>query len=86
MVFSGDTKPNEVRPGECPGVDVLILEMVVPPEVWAAKNSALQQGHDGWDQAVAIATEVQDSSHTPELALGCILSQTRPRLGVATHF
>jgi ribonuclease Z len=29
---------------------------------------------------------VQNSSHTPQKALGYILSQTNPRLGVATHF
>jgi ribonuclease Z len=86
MVFSGDTKPNEYILDNARGVDVLIHEMVVPPEVWAAKNSGLQEGDDGWDQAVALAKEVQDSSHTPELALGYILEQTRPRLGVATHF
>lgn len=86
MVFSGDTKPNDYMLDQGAGVDVLIHEMVVPPDVWAAKNSGLSPGDQGWDQAVQTATAVQQSSHTPQLALGYILSQTQPRLGIATHF
>ena len=86
MVFSGDTKPNDYMLRHGRGVDVLIHEMVVPVDVWAAKNSGLTPEDDGWDQAVAVAQEVQDSSHTPEPALGYILGKTRPRLGIATHF
>ncbi|MFO7530832.1 MAG: guanitoxin biosynthesis MBL fold metallo-hydrolase GntH [Candidatus Limnocylindrales bacterium] len=86
MVFTGDTRPNEYVLENGNGVDVLIHEMVVPPDVWAEKNSGLQPGDPGWEQALHIATAVQDSSHTPEQALGYILSQTQPRLGVATHF
>ncbi|MEI8081889.1 MAG: MBL fold metallo-hydrolase [Actinomycetes bacterium] len=86
MIFSGDTRPNDYMLKQGKGVDVLIHEMVVPPEVWAAKNQHLSPGQPGWDQAVQIATEVQESSHTPQKALGYILSQTQPRLGIATHF
>lgn len=86
MVFSGDTKPNDYMLQAARGVDVLIHEMVVPPDVWASKNSGLKPGDPGFDQAVQVATAVQNSSHTPQLALGFILEQTRPRLGVATHF
>lgn len=86
MVFSGDTKPNDYMISQAKGVDVLVHEMVVPVDVWAAKNSGLQPGDPGWDQAVQAAQAVQDSSHTPQKALGYILSQTNPRLGVATHF
>jgi len=86
MVFSGDTKPNYYMIKEAQGVDVLIHEMVVPPEVWAAKNSGFQPGDPGWEQAIAYTTAVQDSSHTTQKAFGYILSQTNPRLGVATHF
>jgi ribonuclease Z len=60
--------------------------MVVPPEAWVTANTGLVSGDPGYDQALDTATEVQESSHTPELALGYILSQTQPRLGVATHF
>jgi len=86
MVFSGDTKPNDYMLKQAAGVDVLVHEMVVPPDVWASKNSGLKPGDAGYDQAVQVATEVQDSSHTPQLALGYILSQVKPRLGIATHF
>ncbi|HNY86314.1 MAG TPA: guanitoxin biosynthesis MBL fold metallo-hydrolase GntH [Candidatus Hydrogenedentes bacterium] len=86
MVFSGDTKPNNYMLEMASGVDVLIHEMVVPPEVWAAKNSGLTEDDPSWPQAVAYARAVQDSSHTPQRAMGYIFSQTKPRLGVATHF
>jgi ribonuclease Z len=86
MVFSGDTKPSYYMIDQAKGVDVLIHEMVVPPEVWAAKNTGFGPGDKGWQQAVAYTTAVQDSSHTTQKAFGYILSQTNPRLGVATHF
>lgn len=86
MVFSGDTKPNYYMVDQAKGVDVLIHEMVVPPDVWAAKNSGFSPGDAGWPQAIAYTTAVQDSSHTTQKAFGYILKQTNPRLGVATHF
>ncbi|OPY64535.1 MAG: Ribonuclease BN [Syntrophorhabdaceae bacterium PtaU1.Bin034] len=86
MVFSGDTKPNDYMTTNAKGVDVLIHEMVVPPEIWAAKNSGLQPGQPGWTQALQIATNVQDNSHTPQKAFGYIMNQTKPRLAVVTHF
>jgi len=86
MVFSGDTKPNNYMIDQAKGVDVLIHEMVVPPATWAAKNSTLKPGDPGWEQALSMAQAVQDSSHTPQKALGYILSKTNPRLGIATHF
>ena len=87
MVFSGDTKPSTYMTRHARGVDVLIHEMVVPATVWATKNSGgLQPGDTGYRTAVKMAKKVQESSHTPEEALGYILSKTRPRLGIATHF
>jgi ribonuclease Z len=65
---------------------VLIHEMTVPPEIWATKMSGLHRGDPGYEFAVAYSKAVQNSSHTPQLAFGYILSKTRPRLGVATHF
>jgi ribonuclease Z len=86
MVFSGDTKPNEYIIENAKGVDVLIHEMVVPTSVWVEKNAGLYPGDPGYDAALQQAQEIQDSSHTPQKALGYILSKTQPRLGVATHF
>lgn len=86
MIFSGDTIPNYYMIEQAKGIDVLIHEMVVPPEVWASKNSGLNPGDPGWERAVAFALAVQRNSHTSQKAFGYILSQTNPRLGVATHF
>jgi ribonuclease Z len=87
MVFSGDTKPNTYMLKHAKGVDVLIHEMVVPATVWATKNSGgLQPGDRGYKDAVKVAKEVQESSHTPEKGLGYILNKTQPRLGIGTHF
>jgi len=87
MVFSGDTKPNDYLIAQAKNVDVLIHEMVVPPDVWAMKNGHFTSTADpNYPKALKQAQDVQESSHTPELAFGYILSQTNPRLGVATHF
>jgi ribonuclease Z len=86
MVFSGDTKPNDYMIANAQGVDVLIHEMVVPPEVWAAKNGHIDSSNPAWPIALKDAQDVQDSSHTPEVAFGYIMSKTNPRLAVATHF
>ena len=34
MIYSGDTKPNYTMIEQSKGVDILIHEMVVPPDVW----------------------------------------------------
>jgi ribonuclease Z len=90
MIFSGDTKPNtSMIANATGGVDVLIHEMVVPPEIWANRNSGLMpDGSPEWTQAYNAAKAIQDNSHTPQMALGYILSQLEkpPRLAVATHF
>jgi len=92
MIFSGDTKPNHTMVKQAAGVDVLIHEMVVPADVWAMKNfhitDSTQIDSVTWTTALAFATAVQNSSHTPQGAFGYILSQisSPPRLTVATHF
>lgn len=90
MIYTGDTKPTTYVIDQAgPGVDVLIHEMVVPPEVWAAKNTGLtpEDGAD-WQRALFAAQQIENNSHTPAKALGYILSRlaTPPRLAVATHF
>jgi ribonuclease Z len=86
MIFTGDTKPNDYVIEHGTGVDVLIHEMVVPPETWAQKNTGLKPGQTGYAQAVQVAQNIQDSSHTPQKAFGYIMNQTKPRLAVVTHF
>ena len=92
MIFTGDTKPNNFLINNATngstGVDVLISEMVVPPEVWAIKNGGAPNPTGA---GLLVARTVQENSHTPEKALGYILNQTAklgkaPRLAVATHF
>lgn len=94
MIYSSDTKPEyntiiQAQNGG-KGVDVLIHEMVVPPEIWAIESSHLTQPASGevWEKTLARLTQVQDSSHTPQGAFGYLLNQIhpRPRLTVATHF
>lgn len=97
MIYTSDTKPEQntilqaCNAGK--GVDVLIHEMVVPPEIWAMEASHYKQPipagiNKTWDLTVNRLTEVQDSSHTPQGAFGYLLSRInpRPRLTVATHF
>lgn len=92
MIFTGDTKPNNYFVQQAGGVTVLIHEMVVPAEVWAQKNLHItnkdQVSSDVWNAAYNYALEVQNSSHTPQCALGYVLSQIKPapKLAVATHF
>jgi ribonuclease Z len=90
MIFTGDTRPtNYLIKAATGGVDVLISEMVVPPEVWTVKMSGISDpANPGYQLALKNAQAVQENSHTPEKALGYLLSQLwkRPRLAVATHF
>ena len=97
MIYTSDTKPEyntiiQAQNGG-KGVDVLIHEMVVPPEIWAMEASHYSQPlprnvNSTWDNTVDRLKQVQDSSHTPQGAFGYLLSQIhpRPRLAVATHF
>lgn len=101
MMYSSDTKPewnsinhaiNRDASGTPQGVDVLIHEMAVAPEIWAMKNQGLSQPGTGdtWDTTVQGMKTVQNSSHTPQGAFGYMLSEInkgkRPGLAVATHF
>jgi ribonuclease Z len=85
VVFSGDTKPVQWILDEGRGVDVLIHEMALSPNVWVEHQAGLYPGDPNYQAALAMMQEVQDNSHTPEEALGEILAATRPRLGVITH-
>jgi ribonuclease Z len=86
MIFSGDTKPNNYMLNHSHGVDLWVHEMVMPAYDWAQKNSGVSGPPD--PEAVAFATNIQNSSHTPQGAFGYLLSQMSPppRLAVATHF
>jgi len=93
MIFTGDTRPSYELIKQASGVTVLIHEMVVPPEVWASKNLGYRSpsaayADPNYNSALSTSQAVQESSHTPQGALGYILSQITPppRLAVATHF
>jgi len=86
MVFTGDTKPNNYVLEHAQGVDILIHEMAAPADVWTTKETGLKPGDEGYYKVLALNAEVIENSHTLQSAFGYIMSQTRPRLGVATHF
>jgi len=96
MIFTGDTKPNnfliENASNGQTGVDVLISEMVVPPQFWATKLSGQSDPSNlNYQLGLKNAWAVQENSHTPQKAFGYILNEIAkraktPRLAVATHF
>jgi len=92
MIFTGDTKPEKLTVEQAgnggAGVDVLIHEMAVPPEVWAMKFLRLNDPANVPQGVVDDTTMVQNSSHTAPGPFGYLLSQIQPypRLTVATHF
>jgi ribonuclease Z len=91
FIFSGDTKPNTFMLGALTAgqkVDLLVHEMVIPPDVWAATASG---GGQASAASITAAMAVQENSHTPEKAFGYVLAEAHkvgkaPRLAVATHF
>jgi len=96
MIYTSDTKPEtnsvwQARNGGL-GVDVFIHEMILPPDELTMKSLNMPAppppDYPGWSNAVNIATEVENSSHTPQGAFGYLLSQLQPppKLTVATHF
>lgn len=90
MIFTGDTKPNQfLIDAATGGVDVLISEIVVPPEVWAERLSGITDpSNPSYQFGLLMARSVQENSHTPQKAFGYILSQLKkpPRMAVGTHF
>lgn len=88
MVFSGDTKPNNYMVRQGSGIDVLIHEMALPPDVWTQKIAGISPKSPFYERALADSENVIASSHTVQKAFGYILSQmaVAPRLAVATHF
>lgn len=92
MIFTGDTKPEKLTVEQArnggAGVDVLIHEMAVPPEIWAMKFMRLNKPEQVPAGVVADTTMVQNSSHTAPGPFGYLLSQIQPypRLTIATHF
>ena len=41
MIYSGDTRPNTVMLDQAKNVDVLVHELVMPPDQWAAHLSGV---------------------------------------------
>jgi ribonuclease Z len=92
MIFTGDTKPESLTLHQAKnggkGVDVLIHEMALPPEVLVMKMAGKTHPRLIPDENVCAAKKVENSSHTPQGAFGYLLGQIRPYPGltVATHF
>ncbi|MEW6585354.1 MAG: MBL fold metallo-hydrolase [Nitrospirota bacterium] len=100
MIYTSDTRPEtncieqakniDPMTGEARGVDVFIHEMILPPELMATKGMRLpapDYADPNFDASVYFAKTVIESSHTPQGALGYILSQINPhpKLSVITH-
>jgi ribonuclease Z len=91
MVFSGDSQPNTFMLNQATNLDVLVHEVTLSPQVWAARNGNLTPSLDPmYVNGVALAKKIQDCSHTPGRAFGYMLNQLNlsnaaPRLAVATH-
>jgi len=86
MVFTGDTKPTNYVIENAQGVDVLIHEITTHPGVWVTRETGLEQGDANYNKVLAANTEVIANSHTEQSAFGYIMSKTKPRLAVGTHF
>ncbi len=95
MIFTGDTKPNTFLldlASQGNGVDVLISEIVVPPDIWAERESGISDTTNQiYQTGLLYARSIQENSHTPQKAFGYILAQLAkagkaPRLGIGTHF
>jgi ribonuclease Z len=88
MIYSGDTKPNWTMVKQAAGIDVLVHEIVMPPDAWTAKFLHVDKEVVANSPSLPYFTAVQNSSHTTQGAFGYLLSQIdpRPRLTVATHF
>ncbi|OGO33565.1 MAG: hypothetical protein A2W35_14745 [Chloroflexi bacterium RBG_16_57_11] len=88
MIYSGDTKPNWTMVEQAAGIDVLVHEIVMPPDRWTLKFKHTDDTSVLDPNVIAYFADVQNSSHTTQGAFGCLLSQIdpRPRLTVATHF
>jgi ribonuclease Z len=70
------------------GIDLLVHELVMPPDAWTAKFLHVDKASVAGNPSLSYFTDVQNSSHTTQAALGYLLSKIdpRPRLTVATHF
>jgi ribonuclease Z len=88
MIYSGDTKPNLTMVDQAAGIDLLVHEIVMPPDAWTAKFLHVDKEAVAGSPILPYFTDVQNSSHTTQGAFGYLLSQIdpRPRLTVATHF
>src|SRR5262245_2097233 len=77
FVWTGDGKPDERTIKYARGVDVFVTE--VQPDL--GNLTTLKFG------TPAIMTNVTiDGAHSPHYALGYLLNQVQPRLGMCTHF
>jgi ribonuclease Z len=88
MIYSSDTRPNWTMVDQASGIDVLVHEIVMPPDAWTAKFLHVDKEAVFGNPNLPYFADVQNSSHTTQGAFGYLLSQIdpRPRLTVATHF
>ena len=74
MIYSGDTRPNTTMLDQAKNIDVLVHELVMPPDQWAAHLLGVPVSLVPPD-VLDDTTTVVNSSHTTDGALGYMLSQ-----------
>ena len=90
MIYSGDTRPNQIMLEQAKNVDVLAHEIVMPPDQWTSHMAGLPVSALPPANIEEMKTVI-NSSHTTQGAFGYLLSQLMaanalPRLTAATHF
>lgn len=76
FVWTGDGRPDELTVKYSKGVDVFVTE---------AQNDLAQLMSLKTGYPPAVYNAVMDQSHTPHYAVGYLLQQINPRIGMVTH-
>ena len=76
LVWTGDGRPDELTAKYAKGVDVFVSEC----QNDLARLMSLKTGYPP-----AMYNSVMDQSHTPHYAVGYLLKQIKPRIGMVTH-
>jgi ribonuclease Z len=76
FVWTGDGRPDELTAKYAKGVDVFVTEC----QNDLANLMSLKTGYPP-----AVYNAVMDQSHTPHYAVGYLLEQIKPRIGLVTH-
>ena len=76
FVWTGDGRPDELTPKYAKGVDVFVTEMQT--DVGALVSMKM-------GASIELSDDVIDTHHTPHFAVGYLMKQVNPRIGMVTH-